>query len=542
MAKNLAALLMVSVLAPGTVSLAQPAPEGRRIAAHTRFLASDLLEGRGVGTRGGAITEEYLASVLASYGVQPAGENGTWFQRVPMVGVTTLPETSLTASGGGKSVSFALQSEFVATTHRQQTDQPFDAELVFVGHGIVAPEENWDDFKGVDVRNRIIVLFTNEPQPENPEVFKGKALTYKGRWTYKFEEAARQGALGALIVHTTPTAGYGWEVVRNSWSKEEPQMKYDPAKPALSLAGWLTEDAGEKLFALAGRSVAELLKAADARDFRPMPLGIRLKGAIRTKVRSVESRNVIGILPGSERKDEAVAFTAHWDHLGVGLPVDGDAIYNGAVDNATGCAIVLEIARIWSSLENRPRRSALFVFVTAEESGLLGSLYYSQNPTFPAAKTALNINYDAFMPFGRTKDVVVSGAERTTAWPLVQEAARRHGLEIQADPRPEQGSYYRSDHFSLAKAGIPAFSVKMGTQVVGKPADFTASAFREFNAKHYHQPSDEYRADWDFGGMEQAASFGYLIGLNAANTEKMFTWNAGDEFLAAREASLRSAK
>jgi Zn-dependent M28 family amino/carboxypeptidase len=537
-----ARVLALSVFGIGTVSfpsLAQSAPEiqAPRIAAHVKFLASDLLEGRGVGTRGGQLAEEYIAASLASFGVEPAGENRTYFQRVPMVGVTTQPDSKLTATGKGKSLDLAFLNDFVASIHKQVEQLPVDAELVFVGHGIVAPEEKWNDYK-TDVKGKIVVIFTNEPEPDNPQVFRGKTLTYKGRWTYKFEEAARQGAVGALIIHTTPTAGYGWNVVRTSWSKEDPQMKLDPAHPSLGFAGWMTQEAGEKLVAIAGHSVDSLLKASDSRDFRPIPLGIRLQGHLRASIRPIESRNVVGIVRGSDAKlkDDAVIFSAHWDHLGMATG-PGDQIYNGAADNATGCAMVLDIARVWAGLERKPRRSAVFLFVTAEESGLRGSEYYGLHPLIPSSRTALNINFDAFFPVGRTRDVVVTGAERTTAYPLVEEAAERFGYVIQPDPRPEQGSYYRSDHFSLARVGIPSFSVKAGAEVIGKPASFSEEYFREYNTKHYHQPSDEVRPDWDFSGMEHLARFGLLIGLNAANTEQMFTWKAGDEFLAARTAS-----
>ena len=512
---------------------------GSKIKAHVKFLSSDLLEGRGVGTRGGDLAAEYIASQFAVVGAKPAGDGGTYFQRVPLVGVTTQADSTLVATSGGKSASFEWQKEFVGGSHRQQTNEKFDAEVVFVGHGIVAPEERWNDFKDVDVRGKIIVLFTNEPQPENPEVFKGKTLTYYGRWTYKYEQAVRMGALGALIIHTTPTAGYGWEVVRNSWSKEDPQVRLEAGKPALALAGWMTQDAGQKLFAMAGKTVDEMLRAADSRDFRPMPLGIRLRGNFNAKFRPIESKNVVAVVPGSDArlKHEYVIFTAHWDHLGVALAVNGDTIYNGAIDNATGCGILLETARAWAAMEQKPRRSALFLSVTAEEAGLRGSEYYGQHPLVPLGKTAVDINYDALYPWGRTRDIVTLGADRTTVWPIVREAAQRYQYEIQPDPRPEQGSYYRSDHFMLARVGVPSFSVKTGALIFGKSPAYSAEMFAEYNTLHYHQPSDEYHEDWDFSGIEQAAKFGMLIGLNVANSEVMPTWNAGDEFLPARVAS-----
>jgi Zn-dependent M28 family amino/carboxypeptidase len=505
---------------------------GSRIKAHVRFLSSDLLEGRGVGTRGGQLTEEYIAAQLAALGAQPAGEKGTYFQTVPMVGVQTLPESQLTFDKGGKKLAVKWQDEYVGGTHRQAENVNLDAEAIFVGHGIVNAQEKWDDYKGVDVKGKIVVVFTNEPQPDNSDVFKGKTLTYAGRWVYKFEEAARQGALGCLIIHTTPTAGYGWEVVRNSWSKEDPQMRLEPNTNPLAFAGWVTQDAGEKMLAMSGHTVSDLLKAADSREFQPIPLGITVRGNMKAKIRTIASRNVLGMIPGSDPKlrDQYVLYSAHWDHLGIALPVNGDAIYNGAIDNATGVGVVLETARAFAAMREAPRRSLLFAFWTAEESGLRGAEYYSVHPLVPAAKTAVNINYDALFPSARTRDVVVSAADRTSVWPIVQEAAQRYQLEIASDPRPEQGSYYRSDHFMMARVGVPAFRVGLGSHIFGKPDNFADAEFAEFNTKRYHQPSDEFREDWDFASLEQAARYGFTIGLNIANQEAMPRWNAGDEF------------
>lgn len=505
---------------------------GSRIKAHVRFLSSDLLEGRGVATRGGQLTEEYIAAQLAAVGARPAGEKGTFFQTVPMVGVQTLPESQLTFEKGGERITPQWQEEFVGGTHRQQENVSFEAGAVFVGHGIVNAQENWDDYKGVDVKGQLVVVFTNEPQPENPEVFKGKTLTYAGRWVYKFEEAARRGALGCLIIHTTPTAGYGWEVVRNSWSKEDPQMRLEPNSIPLAFAGWVTQNAGEKLLEMSGHTVNDLMRAADSRDFRPIPLGLTVRGSIKAKIRAIESRNVLGMIPGSDPKfsDQYVMYSAHWDHLGVALPVNGDGIYNGAIDNATGVGVVLETARAFASLRQAPRRSLLFAFWTAEESGLRGAEYYSHHPLVPAAKTAVNINYDALFPSARTRDIVVSAAERTSLWSMVQGTAKRYELDIAPDPRPEQGSYYRSDHFMMARTGVPAFRVGLGSRIYGKPDSFADTEFAEYNAKRYHQPSDEFREDWDFASLEHAGRFGFTVGLNVANQESVPRWNAGDEF------------
>jgi Zn-dependent M28 family amino/carboxypeptidase len=523
----------LAVLAAIGVILAQNQQiSGERIKAHVKFLSSDLLEGRGVGTRGGQLTEEYVAAQLAASGVKPAVERGTFFQNVPMVGVQTQPDSQLSAIKGGKRIDFKWQADFVGSTHRQHPQVNLETEAVFVGHGIVNEQEKWNDYKDVNVKGKVVVLFTNEPQPDNPQVFKGRTLTYAGRWVYKYEEAARQGAVGCLIIHTTPTAGYGWDVVRNSWSKEDPQMLLEPGSTPLALAGWLTQAAGENMLAMSGHSVDELLRAADSREFKPIPLNLTIRADLKAKIRKIESRNVLGMVQGSDGKllNEYVLYSAHWDHLGIALPVNGDTIYNGAIDNATGCGVVLEIARAYGALRETPKRTILFAFWTAEESGLRGAEYYSHHPLFPPEKTAININYDALFPSGRPQDVVVTAAERTTAFPIVQEAAQRYDLKIASDPRPEQGSYYRSDHFMLARIGIPAFRIGFGSKVYGKPDNYADAAFTEYNTKHYHQPSDEFHEDWDFTSLETAARLGFTIGLNVANQEAIPRWNPGDEF------------
>jgi Zn-dependent M28 family amino/carboxypeptidase len=520
----------------------QPAEiSGNRIRAHVKFLSSDLLEGRAVGTRGGDLATDYIATQFAVAGAVPAGDNGSYFQRVPMVGVTTGEDAQLTASKGAQSVQFRWRDDFVASTHRQKEREDIDAEAIFVGHGIDAPDYQWNDYKNVDVRGKIVVVFTNEPQPNNPDVFKGRALTYYGRWVYKYEEAVRKGALGCLIIHTTPTAGYGWEVVRNSWSKEDPQLQLEPGKHALAFAGWMTQDAGEKLLNIAGHTVPKLLAAADSRDFRPIPLGIRLRARLNSKIRPIESRNVAAVIPGTDpkAKDEYVIFSAHWDHLGIALPVNSDAIYNGAIDNATGCGILLETARAWGGLQNKPRRSVLFIAYTAEEAGLRGAEYYARHPIVRPSNTALDINYDALFPFGRTKDIIVDGAERTTIWPIVQEAAKRMEYTTRPSPRPEQGGYYRSDQLMLARIGIPGFRIQSGSEIYGKSPAYAAEVFTEYNTLHYHQPSDEFKEDWDFAGLEFAAKFGMIIGLDTAEMIAMPAWMKNDEFPTTRMDAMK---
>lgn len=513
---------------------------GERMRADVKFLSSDLLEGRGVGTRGGRLAEEYLATQLAQAGAKPAGGDGTYFQTVPLVGVATHPDATLRVIAGGRNQSYRWLDDFVGVSHNQQAETHVDAEAVFVGHGIQAPEYRWDDYKGIDLRGRVAVMFTNEPTSDDPKFFAGRALTYYGRWTYKFEEAKRRGAVAALLIHTPETAGYGWEVVRNSWGGEEPFVKLRPGETDIAFAGWITQAGGNSLAALAGGSVDDWLRAASTREFRPQSLGVRLVIDAQSRVREIQGRNVAAIIEGTdpELAGQAVVFTAHSDHLGIGAPVDGDTIYNGAIDNATGCAVLLEIARAWGSQPGKPRRSALFLAVTAEEGGLRGSEYYVSHPLIPHGSTVAAFNFDSISPFGRTADIIVSGAERTTLQPLVEHTARRLGFRISLDPHPEQGGYYRSDHFSFARAGIPAFSIRPGNQFLGIRTESAAEAVREYGAHRYHRPADEYDDDWDFSGLEETARFGYLLGLDAANVSRMPSWRVGDEFLPERQKSL----
>ena len=505
---------------------------GARIREYTRYLSSDLLEGRGVGARGGQLATEYIANQLALSGAKPAGESGTYYQAVPLVGIETEAGSTMSAAAGGRTAEFKLGEEFVGSSQLQRPEVEFTANVVFAGHGISAPEYHWDDYQGVDVAGKVVLVFTNEPPSTDPKFFAGRALTYYGRWTYKYEEALRHGALACIIIHTTPTASYGWDVVQHSWGHETPFVKLEPGGKALSFQGWMSHDAGEKLLGLAGKHADELLAASDQPGFKAMDLGVRMSMRVESKIRPIESRNVAAAVAGSDPKlkNEYVLFTAHWDHFGIGEPVNGDAIYNGAIDNATGCAIVLELARVWATLPQKPRRSALFLFVTAEEAGLKGSEYYGAHPLVAVARTAIDLNYDALYPFGRAADVVITGAERTTVYPLAQQIAKRLNLAIAEDAQPEAGHYFRSDHFSLSKAGVPAFSIGHATEFAGKPAGFGRQAYQEYNSGHYHRPSDEFQETWDFTALAQAAEYGLLLGKDIANQEKLPDWRAGEPF------------
>ena len=515
----------VSVFAQEKFTLVDSA----RIKEHVARLASDSFEGRGPGTRGEALTTEYLSTEFKKYGLKPLGKRTDFLQPVPLVKVRTETSSTLNALTEGKNLNLACEEEFSGNCHTQRTLEEFDCEAVFMGHGISAPEYGWDDYKDIDVRGKAVVLFTNEPPSNDPSFFGGKALTYYGRWTYKFEEATRRGAKACLIIHTNGTAGYPYSVVR---PLDGAQLKKGPEEPALAFAGWVSSQAGEKLLQLAGLGVEQALKAADTKGFKPLSLGFRLKGKISTAVENILSNNVAGIVEGSDPvlRNEAVVFTAHWDHLGVGRAVLGDAIYNGAADNATGCALLLEIARVWAQRTPRPSRSALFLAVTAEEKGLLGSKYYTSNPLIPIAKTAINLNFDMIYPMGRSESIVLTGADRTTAWPMVRESAEKAGLAIEADQRAHLGVFYRSDHFSMAKAGVPAFSVAQGMRISGKNEAEARKILQNFNDTAYHTPQDELRPDWDFSGFPVLGEFAIDLATRVANSANMPSWNKGEEF------------
>ena len=515
----------------------EPAFSAERIRADVKHLSSDRFEGRGIGTLGEQRAVDFIADEFKKAGLEPAGERGTFFQTVPLIGLTTGPKTTLAAAKGDQEIVFKLEAEFAGTCKTQEPLEDFNAEAIFVGHGITAPEFDWDDYQGTDVKGKVVVAFTNEPPSEDPKFFGGKALTYYGRWTYRFEEATRRGAKAMLIIHTNETAGYPYSVVQKLGGAE---IQRTPGAPALAFAGWMSQKAGDQLLGLAGMTVEQALKAANTKGFKAIPLGVRIEGHIATTVHRITTQNILGIAHGSDPKlkAEVVMFTAHWDHLGVGKnPNAGDAIYNGAADNATGCAILMEMARAWTKQEPRPKRSALFLATTAEESGLLGAVYYAQNPMVPLGKTAIDLNFDMLLPLGVPESVVVNGSERTTAWPTIQAAAKKHKLTIEPDKRAHLGTFFRSDHFALARGGVPAFSVHAGDRLKGKPADHVQKAMEHFIAKVYHTPADEFQEDWDFTGFPVVMGFAFDIARDVANAERLPTWLPGDEFRAAREKS-----
>lgn len=524
-----------SVRLPGPAFAALETINPEHIRWHVRYLAHDLLEGRGTGQRGGDLAAEYIATQFAEYGLKPAGDHGTYMQKVPLVGITTLPETQFSlVPKHGEAMNLKPLDEYVAYDQTQQPQSDVDAEIVFVGYGIEAPEYNWDDFKGTDVRGKVLLMLVNEPPSDDPKFFKGKALTYYGRWTYKYEEAARKGAIGVILIHQTQMASYSWEVVRNSNSGEKSALKLEGA--ALKVASWIHLDAATRLASASGTNLEKLMSSAQSRDFHPVSLGTRLKAHMVSKVRHFESNNVLALLPGSDRKaaDEAVLYTAHYDHFGIRPDLPGDNIFNGAEDNATGCAILIELARAFGAASIRPRRSILFAAVTAEEQGLLGSEYLGKHPPIPAGKITLDLNYDDVKPLGAPEEVQVAGAERTDFYPVVEATAKEFRLAIRPDARPEAGHFYRSDHFSLARVGIPSFSINEGTKYKGHPDSWGVDREREYVEKRYHQPNDEYRPEMDFVGDSAMARFGFALGWEAASSPKLIGWQKGDEFEPAR--------
>ncbi len=514
--------------------------DAEKIRAHVRFLADDLLEGRGPGTRGGDIAAKYIGTQFALYGLQPAVDNGTYFQKVPLYAVHTIEDQTKFsfAPESGTPIELTYGSDYVTKDQTGAASADIDAPIVFVGYGIDAPEYHWDDFAGVDVKGKVLLVIVNQPPSNDPAFFKAKTMTYYGRWTYKYEEASRRGAVGVLIIHRTDLASYPWDVVRNSQSVEKSYLKDDPTA-TLKAASWIQLDVAKKLFAAAGKNVDDEIVAAGKPGFHSFELPVRLRAHVASRVRHYESDNVIAKLPGTDTTgpDQAVIYSAHYDHLGIDPDLKGDNIYNGAADNGTGCGILLELARAFADATAKPPHSVFFAAVTAEEQGLLGSQYLGMHPPVPAAQIALDLNYDMLMPMGVPLAAEVSGAERTTFYPVVEKTAKAFDLTLEPDKFPGAGHYYRSDHFSFARAGVPAFSVGQGTLFEGHDAAWGKAQAEDYVTHHYHQPSDEYHANMDFRGDAKMARFGLILGWEASSLPETVGWENGDEFEAARKKS-----
>lgn len=509
-----------------------------------KTLSADKFEGRGPGSPGAKLAVDYIAAELKAGGIKPANK-GSYFQNVPMIGVKADPNTEMLVTGkDGASAVIKFGDEFVATTGAQSKDVSVDADVVFMGYGIDSPLYKWNDYSGTpaDYRGKILMILVNDPPATEaePDLFGGKALTYYGRWTYKFEEAARRGAAGVILVHTTESAGYGWNVVRSSnggWRYEIARTPNDKT-PFLNIKSWVTNDAAVKLLSTGGLDLDQLRAAAKNRGFKPVKTGITVKIGLKSELRSFDSPNVVGMINGSDAKlkNEYVVFTAHWDHLGVGEPdASGDRIYNGAYDNASGVAAVLGIADVAAKLPAalKPKRSIMFIFTTAEEQGLLGAEYFSRNPLVPLNRIAGNVNIDGVNFFGKVSDFSALGAERSTLGKITAEVAGERSLTVEPDAFPEQGFFFRSDHFPLAKVGVPAVSLRHGDAFI-KPLSAEADEFfRQYTAKYYHQASDEFHDWWDADAMIQNAEIGLAIGMKIANSPTMPSYKDTDEFAAA---------
>jgi len=516
-----------------------------------RFLADDALEGRGPGTRGDTLARVYLATELQQLGYRPAGTDGGWEQAFDIVGVKAETPAAWTFKGkaGGEPGAVVLKpsEDFVVTSGGQGGSASIDdAEVVFAGYGIEAPEYQWDDFKGADLRGKVLVMLNNDPDWD-PKLFAGKTRLYYGRWTYKYESAARHGAAGVIIVHTTPSAGYPWKVVQSSWGGEQFQLpggRDEAGVAPVPIQGWVTEAAARRLAAAGGQDLDKLTAAARSRSFKPVALGLRTSLRLTNKVSRARTANVAGLWPGGDPnlKDEVVVFTAHHDHLGIGAPdAKGDRIYNGAEDNASGCAEVLAIARAIAALPERPRRSVLVLFVAAEEQGLLGSRYYALHPTFPPGRIAADINYDGGNFRGRTRDLTFIGLGKSSLDGVARDVVSRQGRTLMADQFPDRGFYYRSDQFSFAKIGVPALHFDGGTDYIGRPAGWGRQQQEVWEEHVYHQPSDQIDATWTFDGMIEDAQAGFYVGWLIAQADSAPTWNPGDEFEATRKKALEEA-
>ncbi len=548
----LAALALALPLAAPRAADVRPTPAeiaaartitSAELRGHVKFVSSDLTEGRAPGTRGDAIARAYIQSQLEVLGLEPAAPEGGFMQRVPLVGVDTHVKAPPRFEGARGTVELRPE-EFMANVGQPRPSVTLaGAEVVFVGYGIVAPEYAWDDYAGTDVRGKVVLVMNDDPS-DDPKLFAGKTRLYYGRWTYKYEEAARHGAAGAIVIHTTASASYPWSVVQTSWAGPQYDLP-DETDPKLEARFWATEDACRRIAAVGGQDLDALRAAATRRGFKAVPLGVRMSAALTADVTRAETANVLAKLPGSDpsRAGEVVLVGAHHDHLGTkpGAAPGDDAIYNGAEDNATGVAGVLSVARAAAALPRAPARTIVFVAFAAEEAGTLGSEWLARHPPVPAGRIAACLNMDALNIFGRTRDVTMIGLGKSTLDDLLVPLARWQGRVVKGDPSPEKGNFYRSDHFPLAQIGVPAAYVDGGVDYVGRPPGWGKEVNEAWNEKHYHQPSDEYRDDWDFSGMVEDVQLVFYLAVKVADASRMPRWRPGEEFEAVRDRALRAA-
>ena len=520
------------------------------IMGHIKVLSADDFQGRAPGTAGEDKTVAYLESEFKKIGLKPGNTDGTYVQKVPLVGITGAEATPASIGGATGRTSLKWKDDYVAwSKHVASGASIKDSDMIFVGYGVVAPEYNWDDFKGVDLKGKTMVVLVNDPQIPDPtdpakldaKTFNGVAMTYYGRWTYKYEEAARRGAAGVFIVHEEKPAGSPYGVVQGFLGERFDLVTPDKNMGRADIEGWFSLPTAKRILKMAGQDFDALKKQATSRDFKPVPLGLTASMAVKNTLRTVDSRNVLAKLEGSDPavKDEYVVYSAHWDHLGVGDPDPDnkkDKIYNGAIDNASGVAALLEMARAFTQVKPAPRRSILFLMVTAEEQGLLGSEYYAVTPVYPLAKTVANINLDGVNQWGRTKDITVIGIGASDLDDYLRDAAAEQNRTLRPDPESEKGFYYRSDHFNFAKQGVPALYADTGVEFIGKPAEYSTKKRDEYTEKDYHQPSDEIKPDWDLSGAAEDADLLVAVGYRVANAIKIPEWKPGNEFKAKRDA------
>ncbi len=520
--------------ASGGIPAAQVAQaiDGKVLQAHLEFLADDALEGRRPGTRGGELAAKYIASQFARLGLEPAGDSNSYFHRVPIITLTPAPTLR---AGGSSGAELAYRKDYVLWSMRNEPTTSVQGELIFVGYGIVAPEYEWDDYAGLDVRNKIVVALVNDPGLRDSTIFRGPVLTYYGRWTYKIEEAQRQGAAGILLIHTTESATYPWSTVQSSWTG--PQVRIEEPAKSLAVAGWLSLEAATRLFQQARKELPGLMDQAARRGFKPVALDVELEGSVQSAIQRSETSNVLGRLPGrGPRANEAVLIGGHYDHFGISNPVNGDSIYNGAEDNASGTAAVLAVAEAVSRTGVRPARSLVFVGFTAEESGLLGSQALVSRPTIPLSRMAAILNLDVVNLYGRTRDVSAVGLDQSSLAGLYTQAAKEEGLEVTTNlDGLLRGFFFRSDHFPLARAGVPGLSVESGSRFVGQPPDYGEKKKDEYTEKRYHQPSDEVLPSFRYDGAVQQLRVIVRTALAVANARSQPTWNRESEFRAAGE-------
>jgi Zn-dependent M28 family amino/carboxypeptidase len=562
MKRSFAVLLLVSVAAMAAscggqssakgaqASVAFPAIDGNKVLEHTKTLASDDFEGRAPGTHGEDLTVAYISDQFRKAGLKPGNPDGTYVQKVPMVGIVTDQTAVLSFRKGAKERKLTWRDDFVAWTPRVADTVSVDkSDLVFVGYGVQAPEFNWDDYKGVDLKGKTMVVLVGDPpvpDPANPaeldpKMFGGRAMTYYGRWSYKYEMGQKMGAAAVILVHETDPAGYPFSVVQGRTAELFSLVAPDNNMGRAAVEGWITLDQAKALFAMAGKDYEALKKSAVTAAFKPVPLGVSASVTLHNTVRTIDSRNVVGKIEGSDPvlKNEYVIYTAHWDHFGIGVPVNGDRVYHGAVDNATGIAGMIELGRAFAALPVAPKRTILMLAVTGEEQGLLGSGYYAANPLYPLARTLGVVNMDALNVRGKTRDLTITGLGNSDLDDYAVKVAAEQGREIKPDPTPEKGGFYRSDHFPFAKLGVPALASGGGVDYVGRPAGWGKEQMAAFTANDYHKPSDKVRPDWDMSGAVQDLQYYWMIGYRVAEADKYPQWKPGTEFKATREAMLK---